>query len=457
MTTSVKRREALRPTARSVARAVGALLLAASGLVALSLALPHPSGGNTEALIGIAAAMFLAGLLCWSAAARIPGAACHLILASTAALTGLLIFESGIAAGQYGAVFVWAMLIGAYYFPRKVAIAHLLWLLWVYAVTLAAVESTAGYSPVTRWLFTAVSLSVVTFLTSAIVARRARADLRARRFFDLSHDMLCTADMDGYFVELNSAWKESLGYNDDELRAIPFVEFVHPEDRERTQAETAGLFAGDGTIGFENRYLAKDGSWHWLRWSSALGSEEALIYARATDVTALKKAESEREDLLTEVQLLARSDTLTGLPNRRSLDEQLPREMARARREGSPLCLAMIDLDHFKAYNDTHGHLGGDLLLRKCAMAWDSELRAEDLLTRFGGEEFVIVLPGCTLDTASQILERLRRVTPNEQTCSAGLARWNLVETVDDLLERADSALYAAKRGGRDRLILEKA
>ncbi len=457
MTTSVKQREALRPAGRSVARAVGALLLAASGLVALSLALPHPSGGNAEALIAIAAAMFLAGLLCWSLAARIPSAASHLILASTAALTGLLIFESGIAAGQYGAVFVWAMLIGAYYFPRRVVIAHLLWLLGVYAVTLVAVESTAGYSPVTRWLFTAVSLFVVTFLTSAIVSRRARADLRARRFFDLSHDMLCTSNMDGYFVELNSAWKENLGYSADELRAIPFVEFVHPEDRERTEGEAAGLFEGSGTVGFENRYLAKDSSWHWLRWSAALASDEVLIYARATDVTALKKAECEREDLLTEVELLARSDTLTGLPNRRSLDEQLPREMARARREGSPLCLAMIDLDHFKAYNDTHGHLGGDLLLRKCAIAWDSELRAEDLLTRFGGEEFVIVIPDCPLDKAAQILERLRRVTPNEQTCSVGLARWNFVEMVDDLLERADGALYDAKRGGRDQLILEKA
>jgi diguanylate cyclase (GGDEF)-like protein/PAS domain S-box-containing protein len=397
--------------------------------------------------------MFLTGLLCWSFARRIPIAATHLILASTAALTGLLIYESGVAAGQYGAVFVWAMLIGGYYFPRKLALAHLLWLLSVYAVTLVAVESTAGYSPLTRWLFTAVSLSVVTVLTNAIVARRARADLRARRFFDLSRDMLCTANIEGYFVELNSAWERSLGYTNDELRAAPFLDLVHPDDRERTEAQAVGLFEGSETIGFENRYLAKDGSWHWLRWSSTLAPSESLIYARATDVTELKQVESEREDLLIEVEILARSDPLTGLANRRALDERLPQEMARARRRGSSLCLAIIDIDHFKAYNDGQGHLAGDAVLRECALAWDSKLRGEDTIVRYGGEEFLIVLPDCTLEHAAEIVERLRTATPSAQTCSAGLACWDLAETMDDLLERADAALYRAKREGRDRLV----
>lgn len=297
--------------------------------MALSLVLPHPGGGDTQALIVTAAAMAAAGLLCWAFSRQIPVAVTHLALAATAAVTGLLIYESGVAVGQYGSIFVWATLVAAYFFPRRLAIAHLLWLLGVYAVALAAVEGTGGYSPLTRWLFTAVSLAVVMAMTSAIVARRAKADLRARRFFDLSHDMLCTADMEGYFVELNSAWEECLGYSSEELRAGPFLELVHPEDRERTEAESAGLLEGAGTVGFENRYLAKDGSWHWLRWSSTLAPDESLIYARATDITPLKRVESERENLLTEVAALARSDALTGLPNRRALDEQLPREIDR--------------------------------------------------------------------------------------------------------------------------------
>jgi len=448
-----KKQEELRTPGRAEARAVGALLLAGAGLVALSLVLPHPSGGDSAALIVTAVAMAVAGLLCWLLSRRLPLAAAHLVLGATAAATGLLIWESGVAVGQYGSIFVWATLIAAYFFPRKQAIAHLGWLLAVYAVVLAAVESTAGYSPLTRWLFTAVSLGVVTGLTSAIVARRTKADLRARRFFDLSHDMLCTADMQGYFVELNSAWEECLGYSREELRAAPFVELVHPQDRARTEAESAGLFDGQETVGFENRYLAKDGSWHWLRWSSTLAPDESLIYARATDVTELKRVESERENLLTEVAALARSDALTGLRNRRALDEQLPREMARSRRARSALCLALVDLDHFKAYNDGNGHLAGDEMLRRCAIAWDSELRGEDTLVRFGGEEFLVVLPDTGLEQAAEIVERLRAATPGEQTCSAGLACWDFAETAEDLVDRADSALYRAKAAGRDRLV----
>ncbi len=366
---------------------------------------------------------------------------------------GLLIWESGVAVGQYGSIFVWATLITAYFFPRRLAAIHLAWLLGVYAVTLAAVESTAGYSPLTRWLFTAVSLSVVMALTSAIVARRAKADLHARRFFDLSQDMLCTADMNGYFVELNSAWEDSLGYSDEELRAAPFVELVHPDDRSRTEAETADLFDGQRAVGFENRYLAKDGSWHWLRWSSSLSPDESLIYARATDVTTLKRIESERENLLTEVAALARSDALTGLPNRRALDEQLPREMARARRADSGLCLAIIDLDRFKHFNDENGHLAGDAMLRECAIAWDSQLRGADTIVRFGGEEFLVVIPDAGIEEAAELVERLRAVTPDEQTCSAGLAGWDFSESADELIDRADSALYRAKAAGRDRLV----
>jgi diguanylate cyclase (GGDEF)-like protein/PAS domain S-box-containing protein len=448
-----KKREELRGPGRSEARAVGALLVAGAGLVALSLVLPHPSGGDTPALIGTAVAMTAIGLLSWFLSRHIPLVAAHTLLGLTAVATGLLIWESGVAAGQYGSIFVWGTLIAAYYFPRRLAAAHLAWLLAVYALTLAAVESTAGYSPLTRWFFTAVSLTVVMTLTSTIVARRARADLRARRFFDLSHDMLCTADMDGYFVELNSAWEESLGYGDAELRSEPFIELVHPEDRERTEAESAGLFEGMETVGFENRYLAKDGSWHWLRWSSTLSPGESLIYARATDVTELKRVESEREKLLIEVEGLARSDALTGLPNRRALDEQLPKEMARARRAESGLCLAIVDLDHFKAYNDSNGHLAGDEMLRRCAVAWDSELRGEDTIVRFGGEEFLVVLPGTEPEQGVEIVERLRAATPGEQTCSAGLAAWDFSESHENLIGRADSALYRAKAAGRDRLV----
>ena len=445
-------RVSLRPATRTRARAAAATLVAGATLVAISLVLPHPSGADHFALIITALGMALAGALVWSLAGRIPPQGVHLILAGVSLVTCLLIYESGIAVGQYGTIFVWATLVISFYFPRRVAAMHPGWLLTVYGVVLLLVENTAGYSPFTRWFFTAISLTGVMLLITGIVARRARADKRARHFFDLSRDMLCTANVDGYFVELNDAWSHHLGYDLEELRANPFIERVHPDDRERTEAEAAGLFGGGETLQFENRYLAKDGTWHWLRWSSQLSPDESLIYARATDITELKRVEAEREELLEKVQDLARHDSLTSLPNRRALEEQLPQEMARARRAQSPLSVAILDIDHFKNYNDTHGHLAGDEVLRACAREWDAALRGEDTLVRFGGEEFLVLLPDTEPDQAAEIVERLRQTTAMGQTCSAGLALWDHVESIDDLLRRADEALYLAKASGRNQL-----
>lgn len=431
------------------------MLLIGGGLfVGLSLALPHPPGGDFEALLATAAAMGLAGLLCLLLAPRIPLPSTHAIIAATVAVTGLLIVESEVAVGQYGSIFVWATLICAYYFPLRVAAAHLAWLLAVYAGSLALVESTAGYSPLTRWLFSAISLGVVMMLISVVVSHRARADLRARRFFELSQDMLSTMDTEGRCVEANEAWRRTLGYAPSELAGKRLLELTHPEDHGLALDRAREIFAGAQSVDLETRVRAKDGSWHWLRTSSTFAADEGLVYSRSTDVTERRRLEGEREELLAQVASLARHDALTGLPNRRLLDEQAPRELARARRGGQPVCLAIIDLDHFKAYNDANGHLAGDELLRECAIAWDSVLRGADILVRYGGEEFLLLLPDTSREEAAQVVERLRAATPRGQTCSAGIAAWDGITDVDGLISVADSALYRAKDAGRDRLVL---
>jgi diguanylate cyclase (GGDEF)-like protein/PAS domain S-box-containing protein len=260
-------------------------------------------------------------------------------------------------------------------------------------------------------------------------------------------------DMHGRCIEVNDAWRRNLGYRPADLQGKRLLDFTHPDDHARATEEAMRVFAGDVSESLDTRVQARDGSWHWLRTSSVFEPKEALVYARSTDVTERKAIAQEREDLIAEVESLARSDALTGLPNRRALDEVLPREMARALRAGSSLCLAIVDIDHFKSYNDTHGHLAGDAVLRDCAAAWDQELRGEDTILRYGGEEFLVVLPDCGPDDAAEIMERLRAATPDEQTCSAGLAVWKPGESIDELVGRADKALYAAKESGRDQLV----
>jgi diguanylate cyclase (GGDEF)-like protein len=157
--------------------------------------------------------------------------------------------------------------------------------------------------------------------------------------------------------------------------------------------------------------------------------------------------------LVSRLQGLARTDGLTGIPNRRVWDEELPSELERARRTGTPLCVAMLDLDHFKAYNDLHGHQAGDLLLKEAAAAWRAEVRSTDLLARYGGEEFALLLPACPLRDALDVVRRLLAATPSEITCSIGVASWSFQESAADLLGRADQALYAAKAAGSDRYV----
>jgi diguanylate cyclase (GGDEF)-like protein len=161
----------------------------------------------------------------------------------------------------------------------------------------------------------------------------------------------------------------------------------------------------------------------------------------------------DRQALLTSLARLALTDQLTGLPNRRAWEEALQRELSRADREGNPVCVAVIDLDEFKAFNDEHGHQAGDALLSEAARAWQGQLRASDLLARYGGEEFAAVIPAWPLETAVAIVERLRLATPAGLTASAGLASWNRAETAEELFGRADGALYEAKQRGRNRTV----
>jgi len=161
----------------------------------------------------------------------------------------------------------------------------------------------------------------------------------------------------------------------------------------------------------------------------------------------------DRADMLTRLEAVARTDDLTGLANRRAWDEQVPRELARAERDERPVCVAMVDLDRFKEYNDEHGHQAGDRLLKQIAAIWRDALRPTDLLARYGGEEFVVLLPSCEVDRAVEVIERLRAVILEGETCSAGVASWDGHEGPESLVSRADDALYRAKREGRDRVV----
>jgi diguanylate cyclase (GGDEF)-like protein len=155
--------------------------------------------------------------------------------------------------------------------------------------------------------------------------------------------------------------------------------------------------------------------------------------------------------LARQLRAVATTDLLTGLPNRQAFEALLPRELARSARDGSSLCLAMVDVDGFKAINDTHGHQAGDEILAVLPRQWKPTLREGDLLARVGGDEFIVLLPDCALIDAVVVLERMRMAS--RPSCSIGVAALLEGETPDRLMARADRALYEAKRSGAARVI----
>ncbi|MGH9032975.1 MAG: diguanylate cyclase [Acidimicrobiia bacterium] len=162
--------------------------------------------------------------------------------------------------------------------------------------------------------------------------------------------------------------------------------------------------------------------------------------------------------LLSEVERLATRDGLTGLPNRRLFEESLEREVARAQRRGSPLSLVVLDVDHFKDINDTLGHQGGDSVLRAVGRALTDNTKASDLPARYGGDEFVVLLPDCSGPDSLSVAERLRAAVAAGMTAhvSVSVGAASMPENADDgsrLVAAADAALYEAKAGGRDRSV----
>jgi diguanylate cyclase (GGDEF)-like protein len=174
------------------------------------------------------------------------------------------------------------------------------------------------------------------------------------------------------------------------------------------------------------------------------------IAARRRAGEARLRAEIQaREQLQRELEHLADHDPLTGLANRRRLEQDLARELARARREGTPLCVVTVDLDDLKQHNDTYGHAAGDRLLEHVATTWLATLRATDTLARTGGDEFVVLLPDCTLEAAERLIDELHHSVAATCECSAGAAIWDGRESAADLQVRADLAMYESKARAR--------
>jgi diguanylate cyclase (GGDEF)-like protein len=234
---------------------------------------------------------------------------------------------------------------------------------------------------------------------------------------------------------------------------------IHPDDIEKfNKALDKNIKKETQHFGEEIRLKHGDDDYQWFLVRGRVMFDEDLgspcrIIGFNTDINKQKRIEAHLKELAT-------IDELTGVANRSKVKELLDREVDRARRYRNPLSLIYFDIDHFKQVNDTYGHKSGDEVLIEITKIIQKELRKTDILARWGGEEFLIVIPETSLQNGVVLANKLREIIEEHNfkdvskvTCSFGVTQFTLHDDIDKFVQRADEALYAAKDGGRNRVI----
>jgi diguanylate cyclase (GGDEF)-like protein len=475
-----------------MARSLGWLFIAGATIGLISLFLPRAPHTNTGALavnIGLA---YLGGLLVLLVFRRLPAWTFHIALLAGTALITRAVYYSGQGISYYAIWYLWAALFGFSFFARSRAVAHVAAVGVAYAVVLAVRHEPIAQA---RWVTTIASLLIAGVFIDALVRRVRRQRQQAAddagnlaAVVDAMHRIFQQPTADATRLDLCSTALR-VARADSAVLWVPRADHAAlvPAAVAGEQIIAEELPLGDSLAGAAQAYLAGQPSFAYLAdqhgpeldlgepgrfrcalWQPVLRDQATVavlalywltpVPAPARNVQAtivLLAAQAaiaiERVDLLARLERIAHTDELTGLLNRRAWREELPREMARAKREHWPLCVAMLDIDGLKKLNDTRGHNAGDQLIKQNAAAWSSALRPVDRLARYGGDEFAAILTGCRLDDAQKLVDRLVEATPEGHSFSVGIAEWDGHQDVHALMAEADAHLYAAK-GARAKL-----
>lgn len=290
---------------------------------------------------------------------------------------------------------------------------------------------------------------------------------RYRALVETANDMVFRTDRKGYFTFANVSTIRGTGFEEEEIIGKLYLDLIRPDMRE----EASGFFRLQIQNGIRNTYseypvIKKDGSEIWLGQNTQLIIEEGNIIgfqAVSRDITERRRLEKELKESEERYRALSIIDDLTQLYNSRHFYNQLQMELDRIERHDYPLTLLLLDLDDFKIFNDTFGHIEGDQVLFKLGQIIKRCLRKEDSAYRYGGEEFTIILPMTTKDEGVNIAERIRAELKQENfsplpekqvhlTVSIGLGQYRKGEAIKAFVGRVDHLMYESKKNGKNKI-----
>jgi diguanylate cyclase (GGDEF)-like protein len=481
----------------AMARSLGLLYIAGATIGLVSLFLPRAAHTNVGALAVNTALAYAGGVTILLLFSRLPAWTFHVALLVGAGLITRAVYYSGQGVSYYGIWYLWAALFGFSFFRRSHATLHVAAVGVAYGWVLAVRHEPVALG---RWVTTVASLLIAGMFIDALVRRvreqRAQAandaeNLAAvvaatQRNFqqhsteatrtDLCETALAVAGATGCIL-----WEPhttglalvpvATAGNDIAAQDVRLNDSRRGAARAYLTGKSRYSVCGDecgAELDSSGREGIRGALWQPVTrdqttvgvlavyWVSPIGAPERSVQVAIALLAAQTAVAIERVELLARLERVARTDELTGLLNRRAWHETLPAEMARATRDGRPLTIAMLDIDGLKRVNDTLGHQAGDMLLKQNAAAWSSVLRPMDVLARYGGDEFALALPACSLDDAHRLVERLVNATPEGQGFCMGIAVWDGSQDIHELMAEADAQLYAAKNG-RTNLVAESA
>lgn len=282
--------------------------------------------------------------------------------------------------------------------------------------------------------------------------------LETERFFSINLDLLCILDIEGIFIKTNKAWEEILGYPSNRLKGKSFKAFIHLDDIPKTVEAWKELIKEKRLNNFINRYLCEDGEYHYIEWKANL--YEDVIYAAARDIT-------DRIHYENKILEISNKDSLTNVYNRRYIYDKAEDLIEEYKNNENNFSICILDIDEFKVINDTYGHQIGDYILKEFVKVIEKNLRSCDMLGRYGGEEFIVILDKSSLEESAEIMERILTIIRNTTfslneidinfTFSAGISNSKEIDKnsmgIDDLVKLADQRMYEAKNTNRNRVV----